>query len=483
MILRRPVLTPRRSLLALATLVLALSMATCVLLLRGVLVLPVDQVLQFFGVIGIVLLAHLWLMPMQRFGPAFIVMLYTILSHLGFPILLFFDPNNHLYDTMMTSRHLYREHIVEVFAGSSLAIGAFMIGWRIVGGVCYERESPALGELTGRLRATPFGRAYVLFTSLVCYGFSIVLSVFVASNGLVGSNYSEVRSAFGSAAVVAYFSRLFWVALVTLSSFGTRRDLARVAPAVVLIGLAYMASGNRNDILYPLAAAFGMYVLVHRRVPKIPLLGGVVILFVVNPWIAGWRQEGGFTGDAELRTADALYELALQVRPFTIVLHLADSGMEPMFGSSLIVPTLAVATLGLAWQTADVRESQYFIENILVQQGHGGLGFSMIAEMWLNFGWVGATCVYFGLGCGLAFAERRVSTTTGLLGYSTLSLLLVFWARNSLQFNVVLFMFLFAIVFVAYLAQGSSQRPNARMAAHDHQLGPRRSAHVLRGSQ
>ena len=436
---------------------LLISMGTGAAVLISVLVLLQYVELEFptavriFGYVGICLLLQLFAMRMQPFGPSFVVVLYTIISHFGWPIVATLGSFESSLASMLTTRHLYQEYFAAASSVATLAMVSLFISWSYV----QRRPIKVSGSAADRsaillnIRESRFGDVYVSLSMIVTYAFAVLLGVFALGNGLISANYQTVKDAFAEAPGLAHLQRAFWVVFATLAALGTRRDILRATPAVLLIAITFMASGNRNDILYPLAAAFGLYVHRRKQVSKLALLGAAAIVFVVNPFVADARQQTMGGSALGLRVEDAVMELGAQIAPFTVVHSVMGHQVAFMGGLSLLLPTLAFLTFGLMVSPSSYLESSYFIPNVLAQQGHLGRGFSMIAEAWVNFGTVGTILFFAVVGGGLAWIENRAVSRTAVLLFPAVTVLMVYWARNSLQFNVSILVYALVAVFIA----------------------------------
>ena len=395
---------------------------------------------------------------MQTFGPSFVVILYTIISHFGWPILCVAGQREVVINSYLTRRHLYEDFLSPSLSASFLACAAFTLGWRFwylrAGGKKRRDPRDAVAHSLQEIRETRFGRSLTLLCAATIYAFAFALAVFTIRSGLLSLTYTDVKSVFADSPIMARFQGAFWVAVVTLAALASRRDLLWVAFPLGVIAFLFLASGNRNDILYPLAAALGIYVQRRGRAPVSALVVGFSVLFVLSPWIADTRSAAGSGPELSLRITDSIAELGGQIQPFSVIMSVVGSDVPHMLGMTMLMPSVVIISWGMIWTKQDYLTSNLYTPNLLAQQGHVGQGFSMIAELWVNFGSIGMTVGYLVLGILMVRLETRTTGRFVRLGFGVLTLLLVHWARNSLAFDVALFVY-FAILYLAALVLSS----------------------------
>lgn len=409
--------------------------------------------IRAYGLVCLALLGTITLGPVQLLGPTMVVGLYMTVSLFGLNLLVLVQPKSETLALFLASRHLYVDFLPQAFAISSLLLTSFVVGVYIgAKGSCKSSAvtKPVPRAVVSEFRASAFGRAYFIVSALAVYAYALFLVLLTIRTGLLHMNYSDVRDVLSVFGIRSYLQGFFWVALASTGAFFNKHYLWIVGPGVLIVGVVLLASGNRNDILYPLLAAFSMYVWANRRVPLLPTLFGGFVVFAVSPWI-GTTRSGDFDADLVLDVGGSLAELGGQIRPFTQVLYLNDMGLDFYWGMTMFVPSIAVLTLGLFLRSSEFTTSGYSIGNLLTSQGHQGMAFSLPAELWLNFGLVGAAAAIFVIGYFLARAEKVTSTTSGVLLLATSTLLLVFWARNSMDMALIYFVYLGVLVVASKL--------------------------------
>lgn len=378
---------------------------------------------------------------MQKFGPAYSIILYTIFTHFGYSIALIFTSHDELVKVISNNRHLYIEYLPRVMSISYLSVLAFIVGWHtdrfIVTKIKDKRYRTDISSNHKNI--------YVKVSTMVVYSYFAVLIYYALSYGIIGQSYIMVKEVLASQ-FLGYLQRLFWVATVPLVIFAKKRDyLINVAPLTGIF-VILMLTGNRNDILIPLVVGFSLFTLKNRKLLKVPLVVGLFTVFIINPLISEIRQVGIFTINSISNGIEAaLLEMGLQVNPFSIIMYLTENGVNHMRGLTIILPSFAILNLNFFYTTNDFLLSIYNVQKLLANQNHMGQAFSMIGEMWINFGVLGAVLVYFGFGKFSRKMEKRIKNDYDLLIYGQIALIMMYWTRNLILFNIILVIFSIAL--------------------------------------
>jgi oligosaccharide repeat unit polymerase len=188
----------------------------------------------------------------------------------------------------------------------------------------------------------------------------------------------------------------------------------------------------RGHAVTPLIASFWIYDRRVRRLPRAPLVAlGLLALFVVFPLIRSTRNTSGsekysssfylesyFAVDnpatsivgemgSSLATVAHTIELVPAKRPYDMgigYLYEILTVFPNIFGD--LHPTVArgIPSQWLTWEV-----------NPYIAARGGGLGYSFIAEAYLNFGWIGAPLVVFFFGLGFASLQLWADRSGGPL--------------------------------------------------------------------
>ena len=151
----------------------------------------------------------------------------------------------------------------------------------------------------------------------------------------------------------------------------------------------------------------------------------------------------------KLNIVDAIMEMGGQINPLTVTVSLFDRGIiSHMYGLTLLLPTIADINLGLIYSGNMYRSSIYYVPNILSLDNHYGQGYSMISELWLNFGLIGVMIICFSIGYVCSSYEQSHMNSNQMIKYGGFSLMLFYWVRNSLQMNIEIVILTFIMIFI-----------------------------------
>ena len=276
--------------------------------------------------------------------------------------------------------------------------------------------------------------------------------------------YLQLREDFGDVLNVGYMGLYqrelrtnidAWQALLAqfmlpgafLLAAGSRRyrGIQRLALALAVIyALSYLFMGYRSAAGAAIAA-FGW--IWHARLSKLPLYpslaAGVLVVFVVFPMI---RLHRVTTGEDRLSWTSFVSTLDSYENPASASLSEMGGTMETLAYTMDLVPndrdyeygkTYAFAALtilpnifGTARHPSVERgtASDWLVRTVsynTASQG-GGLGFSFLAEAYLNFGWAAPPLVMILLGFGFAAAECFAARSASPAATSLMGVILFF---------------------------------------------------------
>lgn len=252
----------------------------------------------------------------------------------------------------------------------------------------------------------------------------------------------------------------YWFGAILVASGGSPRLVRLGAVAAIPPSLILVATGNRNDVLYPLLLAVSLYFLRRRGKPWIPLGLTALAVLLVSPMISGSRATGvrlTESGSPWALVAASLEELGAQVRPVTIMLNWLHQGEPLAYGGTYAFPLGALAT---RWAdpsvTSEFLESRYSLETRL-----SGLGFSMPGELFFNFSFAGVLAGYLFSGVILARLELQADSVDGLVRYGFVALVLLHLQRNSFGFLGIVIGLFAIIVFTERFSRPHVKRGEA----------------------
>ena len=298
-----------------------------------------------------------------------------------------------------------------LLAFSSLEIG-LLVGWRAL-----TRRPPAI-RFTARRRRS----ASALYAGgvLACAVAAIAAALNARSIGLD----RFLSSSYGYELYASTDSRLlqmglFWLlptgALIALA--GARQGI-QTARGLVLVGgaaLLLLFAGDRGGAVSLGAAALVVWTGTRGSLPRRVVIAACAVVLILVPAIATLRQlpRNGVnfaTAYEAARAASplaALTEMGGSLRPLVETLRLVPTDASYRLGSSyLSAAGRLVPNLGLSRADADWRDPESLPPNHWITYAVApwalasfeGLGFSAIAEPYLNFGIPGVLAYFLALG-------------------------------------------------------------------------------------
>jgi oligosaccharide repeat unit polymerase len=204
-----------------------------------------------------------------------------------------------------------------------------------------------------------------------------------------------------------------------LGSEGRRLPVLVSVAVVISHALIKLFLGYRAFAIMPVIAFAWAFHRSVRRIPTTALLGaGCLVLFVVFPLVRAFRDTGG----SERSSWSALVQSLWSVdNPCVAILAEMGGSMGTVAYTLELVPSSRDYDLGVGYLYAlttvlpnvfgDLHPAVargtasdwliWTVDPYTAARG-GGIGFSFIAEAYMNFGWLGAPVFLAGVGYGLA---------------------------------------------------------------------------------
>jgi hypothetical protein len=270
------------------------------------------------------------------------------------------------------------------------------------------------------LISTSTGTALLLLCTLSWY----MLMVLVGGGKLLFSSYVEYLSAVSpySWLLGLIWLMIGWGIVLVVSGPSSRTRNWGFAALGVLATTAF-ATGLRGDLLFPLVAAGVARAKSGRPLPIKLTAVAVIVALLASSALQTLRLYGvrhAQEAEVEASVASGLQELGMSLRPVERAVAWRESGEPLRLGSSYWAPfdrALVYAVPG--WERPPAARDTRLM-NVLVQQRVGMIGFSPVAESYLNFGVAGVLAVMALLGFVLGRFDQLPATrlhqvTVGLI--------------------------------------------------------------------
>ena len=414
--------------------------------------------MQVYGLLCLVLIMKtFWSSNIITLGPVHILILYVIVSCFGYDVLVLLG-GNFFYTTISGIRHAYIDYFNK--ANALYFLGSIALVYGVVS-IKRNNNLKNITILKKRLSFTNFEKyLFMRISFYIVWMYSALLLFFVITGRIPLTGYAEVRDWFSTQPMLSYLLRLTWVAIPTYFFFAnSKNEYTKFSIPLLIMFLILMITGNRNEILYPLAVAVGVYVWKRncfenkRKLPKFVMIGALIIIFIFNPLISSTRQTGFNITDItnfSFGVSDVLLELGQQINPFSIILYALDQGITTFkYGMTLIVPTVSILSLNLIWGTSIYNTSIVYNPTILLNSlGHYGRGFSFIAEFYYNFGFFGMIFIMYVIGRYMGKRENAPFSKWKLLFYFQIMPLFMVISRNICGYNILNIIFALLLNFI-----------------------------------
>jgi|GEM_PF-615669 len=374
------------------------------------------QELFFFAALGLIVLYGLVLwswytLTQELFDPYILFFSAAFLFNAGVSILILQPSGNHNYGGAWEIFTSFRES--DIFDGLFLvlvSLTAFHMG-----------ALSSLLTAKGMLQVEN-NRSFAYANALRVVGMSLIV-VSAIPTALRLREFATIANRFGyqglylesasySSGLFAILTSLFVTGILFLLA-GSKGKKMSIALSMVLMGVyvgIYLSIGIRNKAVMPLIAYVWVWHKIIKPLPKAFLFScGFVMLFFIFPLLRFTRNSTA----SEIQNVFQLWEIYRDIDN-SVIATIGEMGksIETIIYTMQFVPknrgfelggtyvnSLLVVIPNLFWDTqpASVNRLSFWLveqvypSNYLVVAGHGWtIGYSFIAEAYLNFGWLGS---------------------------------------------------------------------------------------------
>ena len=394
-----------------------------------------------------ILISIYFLIKKKHITPSIVIILYTIVSQFGWIIVLsILNANNIPEFQFFLERKMgiYYEYLYKALFISMTAFILFIIGDLIF----IPKKNNQI-----YLRNKSLSKNKVLYKlyliNIYLFG-GLLVYYFLKGELSIDMSYGEVKSILSTKTMLNYSKYLFYISLVGFFILSSKEQLKKHIIVIGLITYLLLATGNRNDILYPLAIAVSARVLYYYIKSILIIFIAILVIVVISPIISLTRNsqdKNPISALVEIRYYDSLIEMGQQIFPTAIAMKkVKDNGYYK--GLTYIMPTTAILSFNTIYSTDRFNDSEINVTNIIHEEGYRGLGFSMIAEIYLNFGLFGMIVIFPLLGY-LSNKYENITNTNTFIIYSQIAIMFMILARNSMQYNIIIIIFIVLVQLAA----------------------------------
>ena len=353
------------------------------------------------------------------------LLMFTIVTQFGLFLCYVFlgrDCLSNYHD--YTLRFLWSPYLGRVVLYAVLAVSCFEMGKQFSRTKYPLKEGAVYSESKQRVN-----QHLALFSTLMILLVFLYFVYHILTGGMsLFSTYEQFReSRVSSTSIYSYILILFYVGTIYLAAAGTVRECWFGWTIWFLQVILFAMNGNKGEFLYSMLAVVGMKGLMGKKISFRMILMGVFLLCVLIPSITTLRGIGVAQNlrSISFNPVEAFTEMGMQLRTSVYVLELMDDATTGfLYGRSYWQPLFNLITpfMSHTQATAHIRSTL------------GGMGFSQVAESYLNFGVLGIV-VFFGLiGYFLSKAEAKANNKFIIAYIGTITCILINATRNYFAF-------------------------------------------------
>jgi oligosaccharide repeat unit polymerase len=268
----------------------------------------------------------------------------------------------------------------------------------------------------------------------------ILLYALVSGGGwnLLLADYRTIRDVLITTNLFAQVNLLFGVSAVISLASASKEHWRLPFYLFGAAALPLFFTGNRGEVLYPLLVLF---VMLYRRgsvLPRSLVVAGLAAVFLLVP-VAYQIRTVGLGQIDQLNFLDfqrAFIDLGFSLRPVETVATWILRGDSFLSGASYWLPFERVLArfFPFIWQQGDVLTDVRFVATQTFLRTGAPMGFSVIAEAYYNFGFIGPPLVLAIIGSLLAWLHKMARNSVCLAFLGIVMLPLVNNVRNSFIF-------------------------------------------------
>lgn len=350
-------------------------------------------------------------------GPT-LFMLLLGLFHLGVvvPVLLL---NVVTYRSLewLSSEYLQRAVIMVI-----LAVGAFEVGLE-----CYVRpsaEDRRADKIVGRTLITQIWTLLSVMMVVSYFAFGVSEGILFSERSV----YLELKA--NRASLEFGISRQLMILCVFVAiSFGGLRHALLLGGLLLLALLPMFLAGNRGHFIVTGAALVVLFRKKGARINKVAIGALIATLYPLVTMVRQWR--GGVEAFGPL-WVDPVLEMGQQLRTVVFTIQAIEGGVTDYWlGASYaeaiarVIPNIG----GIRGEFGLFSPADWL--TAVFRPGGAGLGFSIVAEPYLNFGPVGVAVILWLIGFLLSWMETRSEFSPYVLAVYGPSLSALLWSvRN-----------------------------------------------------
>lgn len=322
-------------------------------------------------------------------GLLMIFFLYTLIVHNGFVIAYLFDENYIHFQSAASMAFVNNDFYNKAIIISNIVILAFVFSTEIVGkdlqNIDYRKETYSNDKNSGVVAANVVGLSGLAFGG-------IYLAYIVYSRGLWMQGYAASLSALENNSLYIHVVVLTSLSMALLMAAGTEKGIKIGLILYGIIAVLHFSMGNRGEVMYAAVVCFALYSIRFNRIKfrHILILGGLVVILIPLVRISRELKLDMYTLNPFTSLLDVLAEEGIEISPFTYTVQLVETKYGHAFGATYLNVFLEFLCRRFG-SVSPLAIDRNIIKAIMPQEG---MGYSMIAELYYNFG-IWFACVIY----------------------------------------------------------------------------------------
>ena len=348
-----------------------------------------DTLAIFVLVVSVVAVANMIMEEsVYNSGLLMIFFLYTLVVHNGFVVSYIFDKSYATFQSVGSMAFLHMDSFPKAIVIANTVILTFVISAMFSKSPFYYKKEiveDKRGVFEGKKAADIVGIAFLTFgTAFLAY------IIYAKRLWFIGyANVLNVTSNIPMYLHVVVFTSL---SIAFLMAAGTEKGVRLGAFIYLITVILHFAIGNRGEVLYSAVVCFALYSIRFRRIKTRHIIIGAAAMIVLIPLVRIARELAlnSYTLNPISAFLDVLCEEGLEISPFTHIVDYVEKGNSHVWGMTYLNDFWDFIARRIRIQNA-LADTPFVISKIMP---HGGMGFSMIAELYYNFTVVGSCFVY-----------------------------------------------------------------------------------------
>lgn len=395
-------------------------------------------------------------------GFTIIFFAYTLLVHNGFIIACIFDEGYKTFQSPASMSFIQNPYYNKAILISNIVMAAFVLSSEIhkKNAISYSNKF-IWGKMVEDNKKEASGDKIADLIGLCLLGFGcFYLGYIVFSKGLWMQGYVNSLNVLEDNSFYRLMVVITSLSVALLFSAGTKKGVWLGSVIYLVIALLHFSIGNRGEVLYAAVVCFSLYSVRFKTIKwkHIVMAGMGVVILIPLIRIAREMRLDAYTLNPFTSFLDVLCEEGLQISPFTYTVQYVETGNGHAFGMTYVndFVSFILRKIGLS--------SPFAVEKNIITEimPYKNLAYSMVAELYYNFGIIISFLIYGVIGqCLMRFDEKIFLgklTTKKKIFYSMIMVEMINMTRNDASTLPIYLAFTIAFYFLYIFVSSAVSR-------------------------